>query len=302
MDENDTNAEPMFDDHGFNEGYNIDSLENIGMIEFWNIRDKDICHFHFSDVDITFVFTIDMQGQEVLVLGRAGLGRVMRAYLRFRPQNNYDIKNCKKKPMLETRCGCNAMMEIRLDAPGGHWFISYFSDEHNHPLLDPRLTGLLRGHRFMFEADIGHMINMKKGVGQIYQALAIQAGGYEYLSFTQMNMYNKIIKQRRQLPGDAYAALKYLEDQTTNDSSLYFNHHMDADGTLRNLFWCDGLNKVDYSLFGDVLAFDATYKKNKYMCPLVVFSGVNHHNQIIMFAGALICNEEKDTSRWLLLQ
>ncbi|XP_016178510.1 uncharacterized protein LOC107620946 [Arachis ipaensis] len=132
MDENDTNAEPMFDDHGFNEGYNIDSLENIGMIEFWNIRDKDICHFHFSDVDITFVFTIDMQGQE-------------------------------KKPMLETRCGCNAMMEIRLDAPGGHWFISYFSDEHNHPLLDPRLTGLLRGHRFMFEADIGHMINMKKG-------------------------------------------------------------------------------------------------------------------------------------------
>ncbi|KAL4306762.1 hypothetical protein AHAS_Ahas16G0210700 [Arachis hypogaea] len=115
-------------------------------------------------------------------------------------------------------------------------------------------------------------------------------------------MYNKIAKQRRQLPNDAYAALKYLEDQATNDPSLYFNHHMDADGTLRNLFWCDGLSMADYSLFGDVLAFDTTYKRNKYMCPLVVFSGVNHHNQTIIFAAALICDEEKDTYRWLLQQ
>ncbi|XLR47986.1 hypothetical protein S83_032646 [Arachis hypogaea] len=42
MDENDTNVEPMFDFHGFDEGYNIDSLEDIGMIEFWNIRDEDL--------------------------------------------------------------------------------------------------------------------------------------------------------------------------------------------------------------------------------------------------------------------
>ncbi|KAL4337819.1 hypothetical protein AHAS_Ahas12G0148300 [Arachis hypogaea] len=159
------------------------------------------------------------------------------------------------------------MMEIRLDAPSGRWFIFYFSDEHNHPLLDPRLTGLLRGHRFMSEADIGYMINMKKGgisVGQIYRALANQAGGYEYLSFTQRDMYNKIAKQMRQLPGDAYAALK-----------------------------------ADYLLFGDVLAFDATYKRNKYRCPLVAFSGVN---QTIIFAAALICDEKKDTYRWLLQQ
>ncbi|XP_016185571.1 protein FAR1-RELATED SEQUENCE 5-like [Arachis ipaensis] len=216
MDEDNTNVEPMFDYHGFDEGYNIDSLEDIGMIEFWNIRDED------------------------------------------------------RKPTPEPRCGCSEMMEIRLDAPSSRWFISYFSDEHNHLLLDLRLTGLLRGHRFMSEVDIGHMINMKKGgisVGQIYQALANQEGGYEYLSFTQRDMYKKIAKERHQLPGDAYAALKYLEDQATNDPSLYFNHHMDADGTLRNLFWYDGLSRADYSLFSDVLAFDATYKRNKYMCP-----------------------------------
>ncbi|MED6119866.1 hypothetical protein PIB30_015609 [Stylosanthes scabra] len=56
MDEDEPNVEPMFDDRGFEEGYSIDSLENIGMIEFWNIRDKDVCHFHFSDVDVAFEF------------------------------------------------------------------------------------------------------------------------------------------------------------------------------------------------------------------------------------------------------
>ncbi|RYR41630.1 hypothetical protein Ahy_A08g038040 isoform A [Arachis hypogaea] len=39
---------------------------------------------------------------------------------------------------------------------------------------------------FMSEADIGHMINMKKGgisVGQIYRALANQEGGYDGLKW-----------------------------------------------------------------------------------------------------------------------
>ncbi|KAL4293253.1 hypothetical protein AHAS_Ahas18G0109600 [Arachis hypogaea] len=38
MDEDDTNVKPMFDYHGFDEG------------------DEDVCHFHFSDVDIAFEF------------------------------------------------------------------------------------------------------------------------------------------------------------------------------------------------------------------------------------------------------
>nr|XP_029145752.1 protein FAR1-RELATED SEQUENCE 7-like [Arachis hypogaea] len=235
MDEDDSNVEPMFDYHGFDEGYNIDSLKDIGMIEFWNIKDEDVCHFHIFDVDIAFEFynryarTRGFSARKNRTRkSRAGVLKLKNFVCHcegFRPQNNYGIENFKRKPTPETRCGCSAMMEIRLDAP---------SD---------------------------------RCVGQIYRALANQAGGYEYLSFTQRNMYNKIAKQRHQLAGDAYAALK-----------------------------------ADYSLFGDVMGFDATYKRNKYMCPLVVFSGINHHNQTIIFAAVLICDEEKDTYRWLLQQ
>ncbi|KAL4344143.1 hypothetical protein AHAS_Ahas11G0148900 [Arachis hypogaea] len=173
MDEDDSNVEPMFDYHGFDEGYNIDSLKDIGMIEFWNIKDEDVCHFHIFDVDIAFEFynryarTRGFSARKNRTRkSRAGVLKLKNFVCHcegFRPQNNYGIENFKRKPTPETRCGCSAMMEIRLDAPSDRWFISYFSDEHNHPLLDPCLTGLLRGHRFMSEANIGHMINMKKG-------------------------------------------------------------------------------------------------------------------------------------------
>ena len=58
--------------------------------------------------------------------------------------------------------------------------------------------------------------------------------------------------------------------------------------------------QIDYQVFGYVLAFDAIYGRNKYKCPLVVFSGINNHLQIIVFASALISDESKDTYVWLL--
>ncbi|RYQ88234.1 hypothetical protein Ahy_B09g095548 isoform D [Arachis hypogaea] len=68
------------------------------------------------------------------------------------------------------------------------------------------------------------------------------------------------------------------------------------------IFWCDGRCQLDYDLFGDVLAFDATYKKNRYRLSVVIFSGVNHHNQIVVFGAAIVSNERKSTYVWLLKQ
>ncbi|MED6108549.1 hypothetical protein PIB30_025198 [Stylosanthes scabra] len=56
MDDDEPNVELIFDDHRFDEGYSIDSLEDIAMIELWNMRDVDVYHFHFSDVDVAFEF------------------------------------------------------------------------------------------------------------------------------------------------------------------------------------------------------------------------------------------------------
>ena len=65
-------------------------------------------------------------------------------------------------------------------------------------------------------------------------------------------------------------------------------------------FWCDGGSCADYALFGDVIAFDATYKTNAYRKPLVVILGINHHRRTIVFGFALLSDETEHTYTWLL--
>ncbi|XP_057734550.1 protein FAR1-RELATED SEQUENCE 7-like [Arachis stenosperma] len=93
-----------------------------------------------------------------------------------------------------------------------------------------------------------------------------------------------------------------LANQKAKDLCLYYEHIVDAKGVLRALFWCDERSQLDYEVFGDVLAFDATYKKNKYLCPVVVFFSVNHHNQTMVFESALVTDESKEVYVWLLQQ
>jgi len=83
---------------------------------------------------------------------------------------------------------------------------------------------------------------------------------------------------------------------------MFVKSCIDDDRRLERLFWCDGESRMNYEIFGDVLAFDATYRKNKYNCPFVVFSGVNHHNQTIVFATGIVTRETEDTYVWLLEQ
>ncbi|RYQ88661.1 hypothetical protein Ahy_B09g095726 isoform A [Arachis hypogaea] len=87
-----------------------------------------------------------------------------------------------------------------------------------------------------------------------------EIGGFNLLTFTKQDMYNEVRKQRGLQGGDVNASIRYLED---------------------------------------VLAFDATYGRNKYNLPVVVFSGVNHHNQTCVFATAMVSCESHESYIWL---
>ncbi|KAJ1440986.1 Zinc finger, SWIM-type [Sesbania bispinosa] len=100
--------------------------------------------------------------------------------------------------------------------------------------------------------------------------LCHREGGYEHVGFRKRDTYNEIGRQRLLQCSDAKGVVKYLRD--SNDPAMFWRHTVDGDGRLQRLFWCDGRSQVDYNLFGEVVAFDATYRKNKYHFPLVVFS------------------------------
>ncbi|MCI24438.1 protein FAR1-RELATED SEQUENCE 5-like, partial [Trifolium medium] len=132
--------------------------------------------------------------------------------------------------------------------------------------------------------------------------MANASGGFHKVGFVKKDLYNQVGKQRKEVYSDSCRAVKYLRDLSTKDPLMFVTHSIDLERRLERLFWCDGESRKNYDIFGDVVAFDATYRKNKYNCPFVVFSGVNHHNQTIVFATGIVTRETEETYVWLLEQ
>jgi len=136
----------------------------------------------------------------------------------------------------------------------------------------------------------------------MYGAMANASGGFHKLGFVKKDLYNQVERQKKLLSSDASVAVNYLSNLCKKDTTMFVRHNVDMDKRLERLFWCDGESRLNYEVFGDVLAFDATYRKNKYNCPVVIFSGANHLNQTIVFGSGLVTNETEDTYVWLLDQ
>ncbi|RYR04462.1 hypothetical protein Ahy_B06g084187 [Arachis hypogaea] len=120
-----------------------------------------------------------------------------------------------------------------------------------------------------------HGIATSKIVGY----MAGMADGYSLLGFLKKDVYNYADKQRRIkiAYGNANFAIVYLEGKAESDPMAIAKYNVTCDNRIANLIWADRSSRVDYQYFGDVLAFDSTYKKNKYKRPVVIFSGSNNH-------------------------
>ncbi|XP_022030373.2 protein FAR1-RELATED SEQUENCE 5-like [Helianthus annuus] len=60
--------------------------------------------------------------------------------------------------------------------------------------------------------------------------------------------------------------------------------------------------KCNYRVFGEVLAFDATYSTNQYNMIFVPFTGVDHHKNCVTIAATLLYDETIESFTWMLEQ
>ncbi|CAN1247606.1 Protein FAR1-RELATED SEQUENCE 9 [Linum perenne] len=51
----------------------------------------------------------------------------------------------------------------------------------------------------------------------------------------------------------------------------------------------------EYSVFGDSISFDTTYRTNKGYRPLALFVGYNHHRYMVIFGVALLFDKTSAT-------
>ncbi|XP_059593079.1 protein FAR1-RELATED SEQUENCE 5-like [Vitis vinifera] len=217
------------------------------------------------------------------------------------------IENDKRQrePRSLTRVGCEAAFRVGLNRKDGKWIVKEFIGDHNHNLVDAINTQFLRSHRTISNPDKAQVDGLRKvGVKttQIMDYMVKQSGGHEHVGFTQKDIYNHVDAMRRSeiKDGDAEAALAYLCGKAEMDSSFFYKFNIDEESRLANLFWADSTARMDYACFGDVLAFDTTYRTNAYKKPLVVLVGVNHHHQTVVFGCALLIDESVGTYEWVL--
>ncbi|KAJ1438268.1 Zinc finger, PMZ-type [Sesbania bispinosa] len=234
---------------------------------------------------------------------------IMRQYLcskaGLRDKKHFLRVDRKKDHRPLTRVNCEAKLRVRYDYKTGKFKVVSFIECHNHELTPEKFVPLIPSYRGLSKGDKAQVDALHShGVRpcQIMGYLLDQKGGYANVGFCKKDLYNYIdeVMRGKIKDGDAMAALSYLQGKADNEPVFSLGFVCSDDGKLTHLFWVDGISRADYQFFGDVVGFDATYKKNKYRYPLVIFSGKNHHSQTIIFACAIIADETIQTYKWVL--
>ncbi|KAE8734871.1 hypothetical protein F3Y22_tig00000666pilonHSYRG00006 [Hibiscus syriacus] len=139
-----------------------------------------------------------------------------------------------------TRTGCKARVVGTTTNTNDQWVISKSYHEHNHALCTPAMTPFMRSNR--------------------------AAWGYHNVGFTHKDLYNALQrgKAKEIVNGDVNALIAYFDYKKHNDPVFFMTYSVDESGALYNLIWSDSTSRSDYICFGDVIAFDTTYKDNLY--------------------------------------
>ncbi|XVE91979.1 hypothetical protein REPUB_Repub01dG0057500 [Reevesia pubescens] len=222
----------------------------------------------------------------------------------YRAKKNIEREDKTHAPPDETLVGCKAMICVSKKADD-KWLISRFVRDHTHELATPKGAKFLHVHR-KNTAVQRNLIDVLDVSGirpsKIMSVLANESGGIDMVGLIEHDIQNYLSsKRQKQLEkGDAQLMLTYFKECQTKNLGFFYAIQMDAQGQLANCIWVDARSRMAYKYFIDVVAFDPTYLTNRYKMPFVPFTGVNHHQQSILFGCVLLWDETEETFVWLL--
>lgn len=186
-----------------------------------------------------------------------------------------------KKPRLEARTGCQAHMTIKITA-STKYVVTEFVADHNHDLETPLVDiQILKSEKLLAK------------VQQPPDPPKVVLIPNEYKNYTRTK------RTKNMQLGDTQAICEYLQRMKGENPSFFYAIQVDEDDMFTNVFWADAKSIMDYNYFGDVVCVDTRYCTSDYGRPLLLFTGVNHHNQLIIFGSALIYDDSAQSFRWL---
>ncbi|XP_024019304.1 protein FAR1-RELATED SEQUENCE 5-like [Morus notabilis] len=227
----------------------------------------------------------------------------------FRRRKWLELEHRSRAAASETRCGCEASIRVIRSKTTNKWVCRHFNPNHNHECASPQEIRFLRSNRNVTDDVVARCESMKragmKNV-QIIDFIALESGGHDKLPFLEKDIHNKLMrvrnaKDQHQNITDSDGMLGYIRCLARNHGEdFYCVYNADEENRLCNIMWSDGVSMRDYAVFGDVVAFNTTYRTNKYHKPLLLLVGVNNHWRTIVFGIALLLDETVDTFVWVL--
>ncbi|KAL6123991.1 hypothetical protein ACLB2K_076507 [Fragaria x ananassa] len=182
-----------------------------------------------------------------------------------------------------------------------------FSDAkyYDVPDLEPVERQFLSCFREVTEDDIFVVLALRTAhvpTSVAYEFLALQAEDLQLVGFMLKDLYNKLdeVRKHNNNKGDAQVAINWLRMKGHEEEFFFGRYTPDGEGRLANLFWRDTESLLDYNVFGDVVIIDNTYKTNIYYCPVILFVGSNNHRGSVLFACAIVANENEETFTWVI--
>ncbi|KAK3011465.1 hypothetical protein RJ639_012763 [Escallonia herrerae] len=211
-------------------------------------------------------------------------------------------KSEASRPRPETRTGCPAMIKFRL-MENKRWRVIEVELEHNH-LISPVSGKFYKSHKTMnlgtkrpLQADGSDKIQKIR----LFRTVVIDTEDNGSFYFDEGEFGNNFdhSNQLKLKQGDAQAIYDSFCQLQLMNPNFFYLMDINEKGYLRNVFWADARFRTAYGYFGDVIVVDTTCLTDKYEVPLVVFSGVNHHGQYLLFGCGLLAGETVDSYMWL---
>lgn len=229
------------------------------------------------------------------------------------PRKKANVEHPRERKSV--RCGCDAKLYLTKEVVDGvtQWYVSQFSNIHNHELLEDDQVRLLPAYRKIPEADQERILLLSKAgfpVNRIVKVLEMEKGVQPgQLPFIEKDVRNFVrtckktvqendvlLNEKRE--NDTLELLESCRSMAERDAEFIYDYTTDDNGKVENIAWSFGDSIRAYEVFGDVVTFDATYRSITYGLLLGVWFGIDNHGKEILFGCSLLQEESSHSFAW----
>ncbi|KAH6782329.1 hypothetical protein C2S51_007622 [Perilla frutescens var. frutescens] len=167
--------------------------------------------------------------------------------------------------------------------------VGLFEERHTHSLVTDTHREFMNLNRNIDPSHQMFILNCARlNIGPVttFRLVKEVVGGYSNIGCTVVDFKNFSRDLKAYTVGvDAQMMLDKMSKRHELCSAFTFDYEVNKDDQLRCVFWADPISRRNFSLFGDVVSFDATYRTNRLL---------------VTFGTALMSGEDAESYSWVL--